>query len=33
MQIDYIRNIPAGVYILQWFDGLRPAQAKIMVDR
>jgi hypothetical protein len=33
VQIDYIRNIPAGVYILQWFDGLKPAQAKIMVDR
>jgi len=33
VQIDYIRNVPAGVYILQWFDGLKPEQAKIMVDR
>jgi len=33
IQIDYIRNLPAGVYILQWFDGLKPEQAKIMVDR
>lgn len=33
VQIDYIRNLPAGVYILQWFDGLKPEQAKIMVDR
>jgi len=33
VQIDYIRNLPAGVYILQWFDGLTPEQTKILVDR
>ena len=33
VQVDYIRNLPAGVYILQWFDGLKPEQTKIMVDR
>lgn len=33
IQIDAIRNFPAGIYILQWFDGLKPEQAKIMVDR
>ena len=32
VQIDYVRNLPAGVYILQWFDGLKPEQAKVMVD-
>jgi hypothetical protein len=33
VSIDHIRNLPAGVYILQWFDGLKPEQVKIMVDR
>ncbi|HTI93376.1 MAG TPA: T9SS type A sorting domain-containing protein [Puia sp.] len=31
VQIDCIRNIPPGTYILQWFDGLKPEQVKIMV--
>jgi hypothetical protein len=32
VQVDHIRNIPAGTYILQWFDGLKPEQIKIMVN-
>jgi hypothetical protein len=32
VQIDCIRNIPPGTYILQWFDGLKPEQVKIMVN-
>ena len=31
VQIACIRNIPTGTYILQWFDGLKPEQVKIMV--
>ncbi|HEY4288874.1 MAG TPA: T9SS type A sorting domain-containing protein [Puia sp.] len=30
--VDCIRNIPPGTYILQWFDGLKPEQVKIMVN-
>lgn len=32
VQVDCIRNIPPGTYILQWFDGLKPEQVKIMVN-
>ena len=32
VQVDYIRNIPPGTYILQWFDGLKPEQTKILVN-
>src|SRR5260221_2060551 len=32
VQVDYIRNLAAGTYILQWFDGLRPEQVKVMVN-
>ncbi|HEY6902207.1 MAG TPA: T9SS type A sorting domain-containing protein, partial [Puia sp.] len=32
VQIDYIRNLPTGVYILQWFDGLKPEQTKVLVN-
>lgn len=30
-QIDCIRTLPEGIYILQWFDMLRPRQVKILV--
>jgi hypothetical protein len=32
VRIDAIRSVPAGLYILQWSDGLTPQQAKIMVS-
>jgi hypothetical protein len=32
VSIDHIRYLPVGMYILQWFDGLRPEQVKIMVN-
>jgi len=32
VQVDCIRNIPPGTYILQWFDGLKPEQVKIIVN-
>ena len=32
VQVDCIRNIPPGTYIMQWFDGLKPEQVKIIVN-
>ncbi len=32
VQIDYIRYLPVGTYILQWFDGLKPEQVKVLVN-
>jgi hypothetical protein len=32
VEIDYLRYLPPGTYILQWLDGGRPEQAKVMVD-
>jgi hypothetical protein len=32
VQIDRVSTLPNGVYILQWFDGLRPQQVKLMVN-
>ena len=31
VEVDNIRNIPTGTYILQWFDGLSSEQVKVMV--
>jgi hypothetical protein len=31
LQLDNIRTIPDGMYILQWFDGLKPEQVKLVV--
>lgn len=30
--LDQIANIPNGIYILQWFDGLKPQQVKLIVN-
>jgi hypothetical protein len=30
--LDQIANIPNGIYILQWFDGLKPQQVKMVVN-
>jgi hypothetical protein len=30
--LDQLGNIPSGIYILQWFDGLKPQQVKLMVS-
>lgn len=30
--LDQIANIPNGIYILQWFDGLKPQQVKLVVN-
>lgn len=32
VQVDCIRNLAVGTYILQWFDGGRPEQVKVMVN-
>jgi len=32
ISLDNIGTIPNGMYILQWFDGLRPEQVKLMVN-
>jgi hypothetical protein len=33
IQLDKIRTLANGIYILQWFDGLKPEQVKLVVDR
>lgn len=30
--LDQLANIPNGIYILQWFDGLKPQQVKLVVN-
>ncbi|HVU57221.1 MAG TPA: T9SS type A sorting domain-containing protein [Puia sp.] len=30
--LDQLENIPNGIYILQWFDGLKPQQVKLIVN-
>jgi len=30
--LDQLSNIPNGIYILQWFDGLKPQQVKLIVN-
>jgi hypothetical protein len=30
--LDRLANIPNGIYILQWFDGLKPQQVKLVVN-
>ncbi|HEX9514436.1 MAG TPA: T9SS type A sorting domain-containing protein [Puia sp.] len=32
IQLDNFRMIPDGMYILQWFDGLKPEQTKLVVN-
>ncbi|MHA4811614.1 T9SS type A sorting domain-containing protein [Flavitalea flava] len=31
--LEIVRNLPTGVYILQWFDGIKPEQVKLFVNR
>jgi len=30
--LDNFRMIPDGMYILQWFDGLKPEQVKLVIN-
>ena len=30
--IDQLGSIPNGIYLLQWFDGLKPQQVKLLVN-
>lgn len=32
ISLDNLRLVPDGMYILQWFDGLKPEQVKVMVS-
>ena len=30
--LDQLGTIPNGIYLLQWFDGLKPQQLKLLVN-
>lgn len=32
ISLNNFRNVPDGMYILQWFDGLKPEQVKVLVS-